>query len=231
MRNKRLYISMLILTIVFLIFMYVVKIWYPEQFVMTIENDKIVKIGEYIDNHKWLYYICCGIPAFITYWLYLCAVSHRLYLKWYECLYIIGAILLIRIISLYDLQLSTIIMYAMFLILPALTNGNIKSCSHVFTVHIVAQWLSLKIRNLPVYLTNINYITSLFMTIECYLWLILCYLISNLKKENKTMGQICPPLYGKSKFYAKKKARAEKKIAKLQEIIKVCDEELAKEDK
>lgn len=45
------------------------------------------------------------------------------------------------------------------------------------------------------------------------------------------MGQICPPLYGKSKFYAKKKARAEKKIEKLQEIIKVCDEELAKEDK
>lgn len=45
------------------------------------------------------------------------------------------------------------------------------------------------------------------------------------------MGLACPPLYGKSNFYAKKKARAEKKIAKLQEIIRVCDEELAKENK
>lgn len=34
----------------------------------------------------------------------------------------------------------------------------------------------------------------------------------------------------KSKFYTKKKANAEKKIAKLQGIIKVCDEKLAKEN-
>lgn len=45
------------------------------------------------------------------------------------------------------------------------------------------------------------------------------------------MGLAFPPLYGKSNFYAKKKARAERKIAKLQEIIRVCDEELAKENK
>lgn len=32
------------------------------------------------------------------------------------------------------------------------------------------------------------------------------------------MGLMCPPFYGKSKFYAKKKAKAEKKIAKLQEV-------------
>lgn len=42
------------------------------------------------------------------------------------------------------------------------------------------------------------------------------------------MGRYCPPLYGKSKFYIKKKARAEKKIEKLQAIIKICDEELKK---
>ena len=45
------------------------------------------------------------------------------------------------------------------------------------------------------------------------------------------MGWMCPPLYGKSKFYAKKKAKAEKKIAELQEIVKVCDEQIKKETK
>ena len=40
------------------------------------------------------------------------------------------------------------------------------------------------------------------------------------------MGHICPPLYGKSKFYEKKKAKALKKIAKLQEVVKVCDEKI-----
>lgn len=43
------------------------------------------------------------------------------------------------------------------------------------------------------------------------------------------MGIMCPPVYGKSKFYAKKKAKALKKIEKLQEIVRICDEELAKD--
>lgn len=43
------------------------------------------------------------------------------------------------------------------------------------------------------------------------------------------MGHAFPPLYGKSKFYAKKKAKAMKKIAKLQNVVKVCDEKLKEE--
>ena len=43
------------------------------------------------------------------------------------------------------------------------------------------------------------------------------------------MGLICPPLYGKSKFYAKKKEKALKKIAKFQEVVKICDEKLKAE--
>ena len=45
------------------------------------------------------------------------------------------------------------------------------------------------------------------------------------------MGIMLPPLYGTSKFYANKKAKALKKIAELQEVIKECDKELAKLEK
>lgn len=41
------------------------------------------------------------------------------------------------------------------------------------------------------------------------------------------MGQMAPPLYGKSKFYAKKKAKALAKIAKYQAIVAECDKALA----
>lgn len=44
------------------------------------------------------------------------------------------------------------------------------------------------------------------------------------------MGHEFPPLYGKSKFYAKKKARALKKIAKLQNVVKVCDEKIKEQN-
>lgn len=44
------------------------------------------------------------------------------------------------------------------------------------------------------------------------------------------MGITLPPFYGKSKFYAKKKAKALAKIAKYQAIVKECDKELAKNE-
>lgn len=228
--NKKVFISMLVLSISFLIGLYVLKIFFPQEFVMSIENDRLVQIGTYIDNHLWLYYICCGITAFITYWLYCCACSSRFYLKWYECLYIVSTIIAIRLISFYDESLSTVISVVSFVFLPALTKGNIKQCALVYAVHGIAQALSLSIRNLPLYLTNINFITGLLMTIECYFWLLLFYILFNYKrKESKVMGQMCPPFYGNSKFYKKKKEKALKKIAKLNEVVKVCDEKISEE--
>ena len=43
------------------------------------------------------------------------------------------------------------------------------------------------------------------------------------------MGWSAPPFYGKSKFYVKKKEKALKKIAKLQEVVKACDEKIKEE--
>lgn len=43
-------------------------------------------------------------------------------------------------------------------------------------------------------------------------------------------GQACPPYYGKSKFYAKKKEKTLKKIAKLQLVVDECDKEIAKNE-
>jgi hypothetical protein len=45
------------------------------------------------------------------------------------------------------------------------------------------------------------------------------------------MGQWCPPLYGKSSFYAKKRTRALAKIAKLQAVVAECDKAIAEAQK
>ena len=177
---------MLVLTMVFLVGLYVAKIFFPQDFMLVIQNENLVKVGTYIDTHKWLYYICCGIPAFITYWLFLCACSHRLRLKWYECFYILATVIINRLAAIYaDVAITTAISLASFLFLPALCKGDIKACGIVYTVHVLAQALSLGIRNLPIYLTSINFMTSLFMTIECYFWLILFYVVFNYKKEKE----------------------------------------------
>lgn len=181
--NKKVFISMLTLTVVFLVGLYVAKIFFPQEFMMSIQNEQIIKIGKYVDTHKWVYYICCIITSFITYVLYCSACSHRVRLRWYEYLIILSTSILVMASYVYDTTLSSIIQYASFIFLPALTKGNIKTAGVVYTIHIFSQWLSLQIRSLPIYLMSINYATTLLMTIECYLWLILSFVVFNYKEK------------------------------------------------
>ena len=186
--NKKVFVSMVVLVVCFLFGMYIAKIFFPEQFVFAIENQTAIKVGNYIDNHKWLYYICCGITAYITYFLYCCACSERKYLNWKENLIILACIIVIRLISLFDNTLATSIQLSSFIFFPYITKGKLKNSAIVYTVHCISQALSLSIRNLPIYLTNTNFITSLLLTIEMYLWLILFYIIFNYKGEKEKNG-------------------------------------------
>ena len=181
--NKKVFISMLSLCVAFLVGLYFLKIFFPQEFMMSIQNEQIIKIGTYIDNHKWLYYICCGITAYATYYLYCCACSGRIKLNWFELLEILGVVVAIRLISFYDDTLATAIELASFLFLPYLLKGKLKNCAIVYTTHTISQGLSLTIRSLPIYLQSANFITIIFMTFECYLWLALNCIIFNYKEK------------------------------------------------
>lgn len=181
--NKKVFISMLTLSVIFLVGLYVFKIFFPQEFMMSIQSEKIIAIGTFIDSHEWLYYLCCGLTSFLTYWLYCCACSGRLYLKWYEVLEIVGVIVICRAVNFYDTTIATAISLCSFLFLPAIMKGNLKNTAIIYTTHTICQALSLGIRSLPIYLTSVNFITMFIFGIESYLWLILFYIIFNYKKE------------------------------------------------
>lgn len=181
--NKKVFVSMLTLCVVFLVGLYIAKIFFPQEFMMSIQNERIIKIGSYIDTHKWLYYICMAIPPYITYVLYCCACSHRLNLHWSEHLIIVSVVVLSRLLNFYDTNLATALSITSFLFLPAIMKGDIKTGAIVYTVHTFAQALSLTIRDLPIYLTSINYLTSILMVFEGYLWVVLCYITFNYKSK------------------------------------------------
>ena len=187
MKNRKLYISMLVLTIFLLVGWYVLKIFYPQEFVMAIENEKIISIGNFIDSHEWLYTLCCVATSTITYYLYIGASSHRTKLKFYELIVIIVVSLGIRLVGLYvDADLRTILSMCSFFVLPAIMGAELKTLSIVYTFHSIAQYFTLKIRDLPLFFTNKpNFISTFFVGIECYLWLILMFIIFNIKKEKK----------------------------------------------
>jgi hypothetical protein len=185
--NKKVFISMLVLSIVFLVGMYVLKIFFPQEFVLTIENERIIAIGQFIDSHTILRHVCGGITAFIVMWLYccICCRKKRLGIKYTS--YIVISIVILRLLLVYNSNLFTIFNTCMFFILPAIMKGDLKLVAISFSLHSSAQYLSMSIRNLPLYFANsLNFVTTLIMSIDCYLWLAILYIIVNIKTRSES---------------------------------------------
>lgn len=183
--NKKVLIAMIVLTSLFLTLSYVLKIFYPQEFVMAVENENIIIIGEFIDNHAVLYYLFAGITAFITYWLYCSACSHRLKLKIWECLVIVVVVVLSRLINFYDATLAGVVSTIAFIALPAIMNADMKTCTIVYSIHLLNQALTLSIRNISLYVQHMSSLVITILAIDMYFWLILFYAIFNYKKQKK----------------------------------------------
>jgi hypothetical protein len=152
---------------------------------MAVENERLVNISLFIDSHKVLYWLFAGITAFITYWLYCCACTHRLYLKWYECLEILVVVVALRIFNEIDVNIATAISISSFVFLPSLMKGDIKVCGLVYFIHCLNQSLTLTIRGVNLYVQHMSTLAIGILAIDMYIWLTLFYVLFNYnKKEN-----------------------------------------------
>lgn len=181
--NKKVLRTMIALVVIFLIALYVLKIFFPEQFVMSIENETIITIGNYIDNNAWAYYLFGIATSFLTYWLYLCAVCKRWYLNWWQCLIVLAVIGVSIGFSFVDMNLYTALSYSSFIFLPMLFGAKLKPVTIVYLVHLVSQSITLTIRDFNLYFATINSLNIFILSIDCYLWLFLFYIYFNYKKE------------------------------------------------
>ena len=183
--NKKVFKTMVALVVIFLVACYILKIFFPEQFVLGIENDVFVQIGEYINTHAWADYLFGIFTSFLTYWLYLCAVCRRWYLKWWECLIILGVVGANIGLSLVDINVYTAFSISTFVVLPLLFKSDLKAVGICYPIHLISQGLSLTIRNLPVYMTHVNAFSIYLASIDNFLWLALLYFAFNYKDKKK----------------------------------------------
>ena len=181
--NKKVLKTMIALVVIFLVALYALKIFFPEQFVMSIENETIITIGNYIDSNAWAYYLFGIATSFLTYWLYLCAVCKRWYLNWWQCLIVLAVIGASIGFSFIDINLYSALSYTSFIILPFIFKAEFKPVAIVFTIHIFAQFLTTSIRNLPMYMATLNSLNIVLLSIDLYVWLFLFYIYFNYKKE------------------------------------------------
>ena len=183
--NKKVLKTMIALVIVFLVACYILKIFFPEQFVMVIQNENLVKIGTYVDNHLWLYILIAVVTNLLNYWLYLGATTHRWVLNWKQILAVCVVIAFTQGLYEVDAVLTSGLSIISMIIIPAIFGAKAKDIAIVFSFHYMSQLLSTIIRGLPMLLTSVNFMTGFLMTIEQYLWLLLFYLYYNMKKDNK----------------------------------------------
>ena len=183
--NKKVLRMMITLVAVFLIAIYVLKIFFPEQFVMVIQSEWLVNFGHIVDESWLIHELCAIVTSFITYWLYICAVTRKWFLNWKELIMVAIAIALNHVLFEFDVTIATYIPIIAMVVIPAVSNANIKNVGIVFSFHCISQLLSTSIRSLPLLLKDVNYASILMLTLECYFWLLLFYFIFNYKKEKK----------------------------------------------
>lgn len=194
--NKKVFISMLVLTVSFLVSLYVLKIFYPQDFVMSVSNEKLVMVGNFIDSHRVLSFVIGILMGCIFDYLYFGAVCRKIKLDFK----LITIIVVYNIVynSLYTFLPTEILIEHSSLFIVASTcymimtpmffTKELLPLSITYCINYISQTLSLYIRDLALLLTSTNFITMFLMTAETYLWLVLCLIIFNYKKRRNDYG-------------------------------------------
>lgn len=214
--NKSVLRTMIILCWVFLALYAILKLvpQLASKFVIVVNNEKIVKAGQFIDSRVWLQQIVYGLTTLLTYHFYLCACVKKWHLSWKQYLVLIAIIVATNTIKYYISSLCLIINVLVMVILPFALKGDYRTFIIIFVTHYLGQLAISFIRSEELNAVSYNTINGIIMCLDMYVWLLLYYLYSNLYKEKKFMGNLAPPLWGKmSKEIKEEKARLEEKLA------------------
>ena len=212
--NKRVLKTTIFLCWGFLVAFALLKTVWAEQFAIAISNPRIIEVGNYITNHKWLYYTCHMINTLLTYHFYLCACCKVWHLSWKQYLLCLIPVVVTFIITIYMPQVGMPLGYVIMFTIPYFLKASYKQVVIIYATHIIGQVLIAFIRSQPIDILMVNFATQEICIIDAFVWLLLYYLYSNLYKEDLIMGTAMPPVWGKmGKQIEQEIAKIDKKLA------------------
>ena len=181
--NKKVLNVMIWLTWGILAFFLVVKLFFGEWVAIVVTNDKLVKIGVFIDNHFWAYQAVAFLFTLLTYWIYLCACSKQWYLHWKQIAWILPILVVLQLVKIYYPTQGMVLDYCAMFALPYFLHSEYKSTLFVFIAHCLSQMVSLYVRNIPVTPIMYNSMSMIILMIDQYIWLLLYYFYQNKYKK------------------------------------------------
>lgn len=176
-----------------LIVIYIAKIFFPQWIIGVAEIPAIVKFGNYVDSHKWAYYLFHFTFSIVSTYFYYCACARVTKLNWKQWLVSIVATILSLLLREFAYAIYTPYTYVMLIICPfviAYIDDNINHSTFIstaicFTVDIMAQALIVQIRNIILYANAVNSATVTILLIDLLIWRVLFYLYFNKEKGDK----------------------------------------------
>lgn len=178
-----------------LIALYLLKLIVPEFVIKVAQTDSVVRFGNYVDSHKWAYYLFTFFVSMFTYYFYCCACCRKKNLKIIDWFIIIVVNILLYLIQIYLVEYYMYANIISLLLTPCIIclidkRKDIKflySTTITFAIHLIAEALSLSIRDLKIMISNPNIATLTILLIDGFVWLLLLYNYFNYK-EKKNNG-------------------------------------------
>jgi hypothetical protein len=162
---------------------YILKFFFPAFVIEVAHIDSIVKIGHFIDEHKWAWYLASFIVSFVIYYFYCCACCKVKKLNGKYIIAIIACILGMFVIKEISDNIYMGVNFISLVALPCIMKGDFKATTISFAVVNIVQPMTLEIRGLALMVTDFNFATALILMIDYYIIEFLLYFYFNYKKE------------------------------------------------
>ena len=182
---KRVLFAAIILVIAVLLLLYAVKAAIPGFVLEVAQSEKVVLVGNYIDNHLWANLIASSIISFAVAYLYFGAVLERFKLNWKQLVAIAVMIVIGTIFQYFVPNMSLAYNIVSMVAVPAIFKPKVFPLVFTFCIHIAAQYLAVEIRGIGANIADRNFATFLVILIDHFVWLILLFLLFNYKGGKK----------------------------------------------
>ena len=187
---KNLWTMGLIIFGTILVCLYLLKLIFPEFVIHIAQVESISSFGVYIDTHLWAYYLFNFTIGFVSGYLYCCGACRKRRLSRLDSIILFIEVVLLLVVQKflpdYYLGISLVCM----IIMPAIM-CKINHCTDIkylysmvvcFSVHSIAQLISLSIRDIGLMIATYNSATLTLLVIDVYIWQFLLYSYFNYKE-------------------------------------------------
>ena len=165
-----------------LLTIYVGKLFFPDFVIKVAEIESICKIGNYIDTHKWAWYVASSILSLLSYYLICGASCGRKRFNLKEWGIIVLTIAILFLIKEFLPILYTPLNIVSIVLLPTIFKGKLIPAMTTFSAITVLQAITLEIRGLKYNIVDFNFATLLILMIDVYILEFLLFFTFNFKK-------------------------------------------------